>query len=702
MRTIRILILGVLLSFAGCGGDDGTTPQTHPETPLAEATIGAAGGTLETDGFTLTVPAGAFADDTELAVYEGDDTDLPDDSVTGVYKISGAGAAATPLTLTLSISEAPLGESFVALGRAAESLSGEEYVDFTYLEAALTDTTLSVAWTPTVVVGKSYEAYEYFFGPRETRVYLDTAMAPRFSIIYPPEGSDNVATIAANLTVAAIALENMGFGTTVPGGMTSLYSIRVDFTHVAPASGGYVHSVQPGAYTIDRQGKLTLYRDHLNPTDLDAQCYGAAAGLARLLLWEQIPRDENLNQASHYQFWLQTAFSLWADDHFHADEDYVPPGFNASGLDMELGLVNQTEDHMNGAAFGCGAAALLKHLIASEGTSLMGRAVDTMRGGTLAGPAFLNAINGDASDWWADFLADFVAGGIYDAPAATFLDEATTLRMNETDWETTRTNFYTDLSARFYRLDTACDDWADGAYLDVELLSDDLNADLLEALVFTLDDGDLSLIGRGQTLQVAGLKAMHEDGVDLLIVVPNPHWDLDTSEAVEIVLDLECETSSLQAWTTLRLSFMYEVLAAGSGWGTGSGAFDSWSSEPAVWSGDTASVCLDYTDGSIVYTGELSVVFDLTTQAVTSFDGELFYQNSGQNRYWTRRIEGGAVPVDQVDEEMGWRTWRLEGGDACGPVTDLYHYETAEGVLEEEWTDWRCYTDAFLEIYLAE
>jgi ZU5 domain-containing protein len=57
MRTIR-LTLSVLVTCAACGGDD----------PIQTGTVGPEGGTVETAGVTLTIPAGALDADVEITI----------------------------------------------------------------------------------------------------------------------------------------------------------------------------------------------------------------------------------------------------------------------------------------------------------------------------------------------------------------------------------------------------------------------------------------------------------------------------------------------------------------------------------------------------------------------------------------------------------------------------------------------------------
>ena len=72
MRPIALSLLMILaMALSGCGRDDPGSPDgTTGHTPLAEGTIGAGGGELIGNDIVLTVPAGAFAGDEDLSIFD--------------------------------------------------------------------------------------------------------------------------------------------------------------------------------------------------------------------------------------------------------------------------------------------------------------------------------------------------------------------------------------------------------------------------------------------------------------------------------------------------------------------------------------------------------------------------------------------------------------------------------------------------------
>ena len=698
MRLLYTLLTFCLMTaLAGCGSDD--TSPTYPDPPepepVAEAGIGVSGGALTWSGFDLTVPAGAFADSADLKLYSGsgaDFPDFPDGRLTGAFLLSGLPAqVAAPLTLTLYTFEASTGDPLIAVGAVATDRDGTERVVYDYLEAAATDTALTVSWQPDAGA-KSMDAYNYFFGPREARVRLLPPSDPRFRIVYPPEGEDHIETVALNLINAYLTYdETWNLDLTYAGTTIDYCPILVDFSHNDPPADDYVPWVRLGGPDDTPRGHLSLYRDHLGPDTLEPMLVSAAAHLGRMVLWGQIPRDEFYTEVFNRHIWLSEAVTLWAEDWFSTDETYVPPLFDAAGLDLEYGLINGIGDYADRIAFGRAASALLKFLVEDEadGAALLTRTCAALRAGQPVDAAFLNSIQGTSDDWWCDFLATFVAGDLFDAPASVFLDQSLDRTMDETDWEAVYTNFYTDLSAHIYRLDPAYADWDEGAYLDIEVLTDDVNPDYVEALVYVLDDGELSLLGRGREVSVSGLKGLHDDGADLLVVVANAAWSLEEKAAAEIALSLEVGTNDLSNYTRAELYSHFEVNHIGEGWVNSGVGLYSATSQEGVWDGNTLTVDLAYTGDLTTDTGELVITFDPTTGDVVSFHGNTHHTQSDVNLISDRQISGGAIPRTEVGD--GWLIFRLTGTAVCTCIEDASGSRTIEGALDYQWTDIRCH-----------
>jgi hypothetical protein len=86
---LAVLLLGIFI--AGCLERERLTPtEPLPDVPLAEGTIGPAGGVLQTETFRLTVPAGALGTAHTLKLsIEQNESPLAPYAVSDLYRIDG-------------------------------------------------------------------------------------------------------------------------------------------------------------------------------------------------------------------------------------------------------------------------------------------------------------------------------------------------------------------------------------------------------------------------------------------------------------------------------------------------------------------------------------------------------------------------------------------------------------------------------------
>ncbi|NNE08452.1 MAG: hypothetical protein HKN20_07820 [Gemmatimonadetes bacterium] len=69
---LLLLLLGSVVLLVGCSANPTEPAENDPpdvEEPIATATIGAGGGTIDAEGIVLSVPAGAFDADETISLY---------------------------------------------------------------------------------------------------------------------------------------------------------------------------------------------------------------------------------------------------------------------------------------------------------------------------------------------------------------------------------------------------------------------------------------------------------------------------------------------------------------------------------------------------------------------------------------------------------------------------------------------------------
>jgi len=684
MRRIyaSILLLGFII-LIGCGGDDGTTPAPE-DNPIAESTIGVDGGSLETEGFVLDVPASAFAADADLKLYEASTTDAPDETDTGVYKLGGLPASVVePLSLTLQCSAAPTGDPLIAVGAAVEPNEGESFIVYTYIPADLDGVTLTCEWEPETDAAKSTDGYTYFFGPRIIRSHrISGPTHTLFMIHYPPEGIDHATTFNDNLESAYTTYQNLGFDFSRPHDSGfHCFPTEITFAGETPPANTYVKHWSTRPWSMAPASRLTLYRDHLSTFDIGNLCMATGAALGQIIMKYQVPYSQHETANTVHVDWLCEAFGLWAESLFTANSNHVPARFDARHLDLMLDYLVDDEDN---------------------DVALMLRTCDALRTGTPAGEAFFEVTATESSNWWPGFLASFIAGDIYDVHSSVFLDQSNHYFMNEVDWAEAPSPIFNDLSAQLYRLSPSYDEWGDGTYLDLEVLTDDVGPGYAEALVFTLDGTDLTLVARGTDLRINGLKDLHDNGIGLLVAVVNAAWDFETLDDVEITLDMAVGQSNLTGYTRGHISATADAYVAGEGWQTPGFYMDPYTTRDGTWNGNTLTIDMAYENANIRETGAIIVTFDPDTMDVTSYSGSVVHEQFDVDLVVIREIAGDALPLFETDDD--WISWRLDGAEACTSLTRFYTRRAYGGVISEEWTDFDCHDggigESFMEIWL--
>jgi len=115
---VRFLVCASII--IGCKKDDPIGPVTTPLLPAsATAVIGTAGGSLTTEGFSLTIPPAAFsAAETLKVAGVAYDNAFGTRGLTGVYKLEGLPATfSKPLQVSIHCDRTPSEGLYLALGR---------------------------------------------------------------------------------------------------------------------------------------------------------------------------------------------------------------------------------------------------------------------------------------------------------------------------------------------------------------------------------------------------------------------------------------------------------------------------------------------------------------------------------------------------------------------------------------------------------
>ena len=127
MKKIIPFLIIIFLIFSTCKEKEPTAPEEEIPTSgaLAEATIGAEGGTISSDEITLTIPSGALENNNNIKIFKTNQESNFNNSVTNIYLIEGIDSDfQKPLHISIKFFSSIEDESYIAVG--AEALSSEQ------------------------------------------------------------------------------------------------------------------------------------------------------------------------------------------------------------------------------------------------------------------------------------------------------------------------------------------------------------------------------------------------------------------------------------------------------------------------------------------------------------------------------------------------------------------------------------------------
>lgn len=691
-----ILVCGMTTIIA-CGDDDGGTSAPPEEMPLAASTIGDDGGTLATDDFTLDVPAGAFPVDTELLLYEASADDLPDNSVTGVYRLEGLpDIVAEPLTISMLFSNAPSGNLLIGAGFETTSLETDQTrVLYTYLDATVDDGRLTSEWQPPDADSQATKfntRLAFLFGPQNTEVtYVPDEWIRHFKICAPLVGRDLVPDVGEALEQAYQLYLDLGFDFQLAGNSEEVIApVTVVFTHGEPCEGQYVSGQWLSWTDSYSSSGMCVFHDRMTPGDLDALKIAVQSRLAVIIHRAQIQHTFTNPAYDWVNHWMEPAVRLWAEGLF-AGPDHVPHDLDMNGWDFADGLIySMLGDPGEDWEFGKAMPTLLKYLMDLEnnGAALLLRTYDITRQDEPTGYAFLNAIAGDSSDWWPDFLEALLSGELYDLESDAFLGQAIDYTLNEQTWETTLTNFYPDLSARLYQFNPTYAGWGGGAFMDLVVSSPDVNASYLDLLVFELRDGEISFLTSGTDVRINDLASFRDDGAELLVLVSNAAWTMPSSVSeinLEVTVDEGAAVIDAHMYISVNIVPQYDGLTPNQGIDTEgnedlNGTFDG-----SIFNGS-----YEWTNGEWTWTCTATCRLDRESDPPRLLEWSFVKDIVATDGHYEAHIEASGGEVPHYVSGSSVDQFYLLGMDVCDTVDALVIVRTEYGEVVGELVDFSC------------
>jgi hypothetical protein len=548
---ILLFILFVIV-FLGGRCECPLVPADEDDYTLeATETIGAAGGTLEVEDFSLSVPAGAFDSDVELKLYASeDDQPFGDNSISRTFKIEGLpdvydGVLHLRIKYQGTISE----QGYIAIGEEAFAPSlGEVTTDYRlvqsvdsagYLICDLKSPDEDIRKSPRMYKTSKPGFLERYYGA----VY---ASIPKTS----PEGHFKItdawgmeAKAESLLTYFENAydmLQSMGFSYTD----RKKWPVEVIIRSFRVA-GGFVIPIA-GKFTRNRRGydygQITINGSFAENKDLMRTISGHE--FFHLVQWLYDSRPESISYEEPYpHYWLDEATAVWSEEKYSelGPQNYVSRTFKGFEMEPFKGMQKDYDKNNKGLArdHGYGMPGLVKYLLRTYGEDKLVKIYEGIQAGNHPVDAIIS--NTESPGVWLEpFFREYILGNIYNIePSKWWAEHEGEFTIDSKDDKLkTFSHTYQDLSGKLFRI-----------LLEYPSLNSDVKirftvngGDNSEVTVFKYSDvlGEIRCLGNSTSeVSVSEIKNLMDTGWDLLALVTNTRHESPYTGSSETTLKVE-------------------------------------------------------------------------------------------------------------------------------------------------------------------
>jgi len=525
---------------------------------------------LSAEGFSLSVPEGAFASTETLSVtILGTSEEFGTDALTPLYRVDGIPTDfILPLRLDLRCERTPIPGHFLLVGGEAESqLSGERETFYDGVPAIFSNGLLSADVAPSQahsaqprgipagMAGEGLPIGKWFLGIDNTDTLLSEG--GHFRLLYRRYMEGQARGLARHFENAFDSCTAAGFDRSGFYEYLSWpFSVEIR-NHCGESKEDLaLYGLRPvpgtGRVIVNFSFDECLLVSSPPPLNtFVALNFTSVLGEANVVRTQE--RHSGLTADQMLQFaWLMISVAEWAQELVlppAARSSYVAPDFAGRwkvpfhGLSIPQGY--NMSDH------GVGWAPLLKHLAEGQGGATT---VTAAFHEVLNQPNGVNALLTSVSEaeyiWLPGFFRKYIAGELYDVQADSFL---TTIGQAEEftidGIEDTLRHFvhpYPDLSAKLYRVNLRFGNLSEDATITFAVGPQSLNVGYVDVVVFTYAGGELAYQSMADEVTIAGVRELTASGYDLVAAVVNSASEPPYEGTSNIELDVMVSPSIMQ------------------------------------------------------------------------------------------------------------------------------------------------------------
>jgi hypothetical protein len=488
-----------------------------------KTTIGPEGGTVGNEDIQVTIPNGAFNDNSEISIYDAADYGaFGENSVSKPYKITGLpNDFMKPIKIIMKYTGDLSENSYLALGTKTLDANNNDSSIVYSLYSAIDSLGYLISELPlNTGFGLSKASVPYGVQNVKDEIFLNMSSGYKsrttqnFIIQYPSSLEEYVDGVEENFESILKIIRNDLATNFFPNDTKGFIVLKVQKNPVERK-----YQLSSAAWTIFNVSLDAIINDIVSNSNLN---FHTGVLLLERELWYKRTQI-NSTPATWYIY----AVYSWMEELFTTDDNYKNPKYFPefamapfNGLRADGGNINRKQNYEQGI----GMSSVIKYLTNDEryGKSGIGKTFDGVSQTNLTTSSLINTVDAFIFEWWPDFFKEYVSGNIYDVPFGYFLDHKSQSWNITTIEDTLRlfTGTYNDLSAKMFSINLNYDGLKESNKMFFSMDAQG-NSDRLALIIFGVKNGEPEYLGTAdaQEFEIPNLKSYWDDGMKQFLAV---------------------------------------------------------------------------------------------------------------------------------------------------------------------------------------
>ncbi len=412
--NIYAVLLIPFLLFQGCSKDTLTGPAGQLPIVLVTSTIGNNGGIIETDNIKITIPGGAFQENSELKILTSIEENLfADNTMSDFFVLDGLPTEISkPINIKIKYNGTLTDSSFIAIGETnfIKSLN-KNSTSFQLLSAKDSAGYLIATLPP--LSGNALGKGESISSVNSDKLAINlgaiagyvsyVSQQGHFKINFPSSVLTQTYDLADYLENAYSKIQAMGFSYS----QRTKWPVEVTVKRLKSTVFGYSYNSVWG----DNYGYMEFNFDKMD----DQENLKVSAGHEFFHLVQSLYDARNRYSKAKFftpHLWLDEASAVWAEEYFSSNSNYVSPIFTDNAYDILKGAKTGSITD-EAASYGYGMASFIKYLTKKHDNSALVNVYENIYNGNDAFSALSKVLSVDVGYNWNSYLKSLYTFDLY-------------------------------------------------------------------------------------------------------------------------------------------------------------------------------------------------------------------------------------------------------------------------------------------------